>query len=376
MPPRTTRWKIEPHTQAKHLFLARYLKAWLPIVASFNGRIAYIDAFAGPGRYNNGEEGSPLIALRSLLENPLFQSKARNCNVVFFFIEEDKERAQALRDELGQLEATNPLPRWAEYSVINGEFAPEITKILKTIEKEGKLLAPTFAFIDPFGYSGVPLDPISRIARNPRFECLINFVYESIARHGGKPEITIQQHIQQLFGSDKWQSSLDSSDPKQRFNQVTELYRSQLINKAKFRYVRTFSMFDHGNQAEYVLYFGTNNRKGLSEMKQAMWKADPLSGQVFSDRTDAGQMVLLQTNTDLGLRYLLQKQFSGKGPVTIERVEDFVLEDTAYSESMHLKKRTLAPMEQESPPLLKILRPPDKQNRKGSYPPGTMIEFL
>jgi three-Cys-motif partner protein len=232
MPPRTTRWKIEPHTQAKHLILARYLKAWLPIMASFNGRIVYIDAFAGPGRYNNGEEGSPLIALRSLLENPLFQSQGRNCKVVFFFIEEDEERAEALKGELRELETQYPLPRWAEYTVIHGEFAPEMTKILDLIEKEGKSLAPTFAFIDPFGYSGVPLEVISRIARNPRCECLINFVYESITRHGGKPEAWIQQHIDQLFGTDEWRSSLDTSDPKQRLTQATELYRGQLINHA------------------------------------------------------------------------------------------------------------------------------------------------
>lgn len=188
MPPRTTQWPIEPHTQAKHLILARYLKAWLPIMASFNGRILYIDAFAGPGRYSKGEEGSPLISLKILLDNPLFQSASRKCNAVFFFIEEDKERANALKEELKQMIADRPLPRWVEYNIIQGEFAPEMTKILTAIEQDGKLLAPTFAFIDPFGYSGVPLEVIARIARNPRCECLITFVYESIVRHGGKSE--------------------------------------------------------------------------------------------------------------------------------------------------------------------------------------------
>jgi hypothetical protein len=135
-------------------------------------------------------------------------------------------------------------------------------------------------------------------------------------------------------------------------------------------------MFDRSNQAEYVLFFGTNSRKGLSEMKQAMWKADPLSGQVFSDRTDAGQMVLLQPSDDMGLRFLLQKRFRRRGLITIEAIEDFVLEDTPYSESMHLKKRTLAPMEGESPPLIRVHRPPGKQNRRGSYPAGTTVEFI
>ncbi|MGH7774129.1 MAG: three-Cys-motif partner protein TcmP [Candidatus Binatia bacterium] len=376
MPPRTTRWPIEPHTQAKHLILARYLKAWLPIMASFNGRIVYIDAFAGPGRYSKGEEGSPLIALKALLGNPLFQSARRKCDVVFFFIEEDRERASALEEELNQLKAERPLPHWVEYKVIHGEFAPEMTKILDAIERAGRLLAPTFAFIDPFGYSGVPMEVIARIARNPSCECLVTFVYESIIRHGGKSEAWIQHHIEQLFGTKGWKAMLDGVSAQERLTNAVELYRGQLISRARFKYVRTFSMYDRNNQAEYVLFFGTNNRKGLSEMKQAMWKADPLSGQVFSDRTDAGQMVLLQPSDDLGLRHQLQKKFKGRGYVPIHEIEDFVLEGTAYSEAMHLRKRTLAPMEKETPPLIKVQRPPGAQKRTGSYPESTRVEFL
>lgn len=376
MPPRTTRWPIEPHTQAKHAILARYLKAWLPIMASFNGRILYIDAFAGPGRYSKGEEGSPLIALRSLLDNPLFQSTRRKSEVMFCFIEEDRERACALEEEINELRVERPLPEWVSYDVIHGEFAPEVTKILDEVERKGKVLAPTFAFIDPFGYSGVPLEVITRIARNPSCECLVTFVYESIIRHGGKPETWIQEHIDQLFGTKDWKAVLEAADPQERFTKAVELYRSQLVSRARFRYVRTFSMYDRSNQVEYVLFFGTNSRKGLSEMKQAMWKADPLSGQVFSDRTDAGQMVLLQPGDDMGLRYLLQKKFRGKGFVTIKEIEDFVLEETAYSEVMHLRKRTLAPMEKECPRLINVQRTSGGQNRKGTYPDGTRVEFL
>lgn len=56
-PPRATHWALEPHTQAKHLILRRYLEAWLPIMATHNGRIVFVDGFAGPGRYVGREEG-------------------------------------------------------------------------------------------------------------------------------------------------------------------------------------------------------------------------------------------------------------------------------------------------------------------------------
>ena len=57
-----TVWPLEPHTRAKHEILRRYLEAWSAIL-SLGGfkTIAYVDGFAGPGLYDNGEDGSPSI---------------------------------------------------------------------------------------------------------------------------------------------------------------------------------------------------------------------------------------------------------------------------------------------------------------------------
>jgi len=57
-----------------------------------------------------------------------------------------------------------------------------LNKILNMIEKENRELAPAFVFIDPFGFSGIPLDIIERIMRNKRCEALITFMYEDIDR--------------------------------------------------------------------------------------------------------------------------------------------------------------------------------------------------
>jgi three-Cys-motif partner protein len=65
--PKTTTWRLEAHTRAKHEILGRYLQAWTPILsASGLPHILYIDGFAGPGRYDGGEDGSPwLVGWRS-----------------------------------------------------------------------------------------------------------------------------------------------------------------------------------------------------------------------------------------------------------------------------------------------------------------------
>ncbi len=68
----STRWKLEPHTAAKHEILRQYLNAWFPILGSQHERVVFLDGFAGPGIYEDGEPGSPIIALRTLLEHAFF----------------------------------------------------------------------------------------------------------------------------------------------------------------------------------------------------------------------------------------------------------------------------------------------------------------
>lgn len=69
MEPKSTLWPLEPHTRGKHLVLKHYLDAWFPILGSWSERILFIDGFTGPGEYESGEEGSPLIAIGTLREH-------------------------------------------------------------------------------------------------------------------------------------------------------------------------------------------------------------------------------------------------------------------------------------------------------------------
>ena len=86
-----TIWPCLPHTQAKHRILERYLKAWMPIVASFvkkPQRVLFVDGFAGPGQYERGEPGSPVVALRAAAQH----SRTFPVPIDFLFIEKDPER--------------------------------------------------------------------------------------------------------------------------------------------------------------------------------------------------------------------------------------------------------------------------------------------
>jgi three-Cys-motif partner protein len=146
--PEPTLWPIEPHTEAKHKILRKYLDAWFPIMAASNGRIVYLDGFSGPGRYTGGQPGSPIVALQSAQTH---RAKLAT-ELVFVFIEERQDRADHLSIEIEKLQC----PDRFSIEVKCGQFATKLIEILDGLERDGNRIAPTFAMIDPFGFSGMP----------------------------------------------------------------------------------------------------------------------------------------------------------------------------------------------------------------------------
>ena len=84
--PKTTIWSMDDHTRVKHAILRKYIDAWLPIMTTYNGRVLIIDGFAGPGEYENGEPGSPIILIDTFLNHSY--AAIRNKEVKFIFNEE------------------------------------------------------------------------------------------------------------------------------------------------------------------------------------------------------------------------------------------------------------------------------------------------
>ena len=153
--PKDTLWPIEPHTAAKHQILRKYLDAWLPILGTYNKRVIYLDGFAGPGRYTGGEPGSPIIALEAALTH---QAKLPG-ELVFLLIENRPDRADHLDAEIAKLQLTSSF----KVQVERGTFADKLGKTLDSLDSDGSPIAPTFALIDPFGFSGIPYALIQRL---------------------------------------------------------------------------------------------------------------------------------------------------------------------------------------------------------------------
>jgi three-Cys-motif partner protein len=284
--PKPTSWPLDPHTAAKHVLLRKYLNAWLPIITRYNGRVIFCDGFAGPGIYADGQAGSPIIAIRALLEHS-FYARVK-AEVLYLFIEERADRCESLKAEVAKLK----LPKNVKVRIINKTYEEAFTELLDVLDAADKSLAPTFAFIDPFGIRGLPLKIIARLMENERCEVLITVMIGYIYRFISTEEF--EPHCDTLFGTDEWRLALDLDGPaKEQF--LRELYQKRLLDQqhgVAAKYARYFTMQDAKKRTIYDLFFATNHRKGIDAMKDAMWHIDQSGGYSFSDSTNPNQITM------------------------------------------------------------------------------------
>lgn len=346
--PKTIIWKLEPHSRAKHEILRRYLQAWVPILNHGGfAQVLYIDGFAGPGCYSGGEEGSPIIALRTALDH----KTSIKSKVLFFFVEKDKARADVLNDIISKISR----PHNFHVKVASGErFETAFGDLLKFYNSKSRSLPPTFAFLDPFGWTGVSFSTVKQIMSYPHCEVLITFMYEEINRFISHPDQELNFDL--FFGTKDWRDGTGLTDTRQRNGFFHDLYVRQLKFDAGARYVRSFQMRNDADVTDYYLFYATNSLMGLKKMKEAMWKIDESGEFTFSDATDPSQLVLFtkQPNFD-ALRKQILSRFGGQ-EITVGDLESFVIAETAYRET-HYKRHVLRPMELSQPQLLEVINP-------------------
>jgi three-Cys-motif partner protein len=356
-PPTTTLWPAEEHTLAKHKVLRAYLDAWLPIMSQRNRRLIVIDGFAGPGRYSTGEEGSPQVILRAYLEHD--QRVTITSELVCIFIEANRARFNHLTSELQAFQ----LPPNVKVVPLLGDYGQVFQHALDALG-EGQL-APTFAFIDPFGYGDTDLRLTSRILGFRRCEVLVYVPLRFIARFVEVDDAAAAMTT--LFGDDQWRATASLAGDA-RVDALHDLFAAALGQHA--RYVRSFEMLDTTGNRGYHLFFGTQSEVGLRKMKAAMWEVDPAAGTSFQDSTVRGQLVLFGPRPDFAALLAMLKAKFGHREFAIEEAIRFTLLDTPFRDDGHLKRSTLAPAERSGD--LEIVH---RVGRAGTYPEGTILRF-
>lgn len=366
-----TIWEGSAHTFAKHQILETYLKAWMPIMSRQAHRfgiseLLFIDGFAGPGCYARGEEGSPILAIKSVLSH----SHDLPIPISFLFIEQDKQRHAILRSAIEQhKEQINTSPRIKSVQIKRGDCETILNNVLDNFKKSNRKFGPAFFFLDQSGFSDVSMPLIERIMSQPSCEVFSYLNWDHMNRF--LSDETKWPSIDKTFGGQQWRKALKLESPKRPVF-ILKTYKAALKERGSSKYVWYFAMCDTNDKLLYWLFFSTNNLRGLEEMKRAMWKVDPVGGFRFSDKDNPSQLSLFTNYKETMLADELISNLHGK-TLTLFQVKEFVLTETPAC----LYKSSLKILEEKG--LLKVTNVPPER-RKGTFSDKYMdqmqIEFL
>jgi len=184
--------------------VSKYFDAWarviLPTVQRHGtGKIGYIDFFAGPGRYEDGTESTPLAVLRKAIADPVL-AKA----LVATFNDKDSNNTKSLERHLEQLEGIGTLKHRPQV------FCSEVDASTAAIFREIKTI-PALFFVDPWGYKGLSLDLVNAVIKDWACECIFFFNYNRI--NMGLNNTCVREHMNALFSAPVVDSLLPKLEP-------------------------------------------------------------------------------------------------------------------------------------------------------------------
>jgi three-Cys-motif partner protein len=335
-------WSREPHTEAKHRLYKRYLDAWWPIFLQqeWVTRVTYVDAFAGPGEYEAGQEGSPVFALDRLLNHEARnRMNLRRYRVMLIFIEEDQKRKEHLQDLL--VTRFGPLDELPV--TVRVEHGRAEIDTMRLLDETDAWDHPILAIFDSWGNVGVPWAQLKRIAGNKSSEYIVTFGPNWFSRRENQEP----EKLDFIFGGRQyWQPSNDDLTSVDRWREWLETYHDA-VRRAGHDYALTFEVMPKTGQPLYLVY-GTGSPVGVNAFKDAMWKVDTSDGMRFNDpRTTAGKqaaMAALQPTLfdnpdapDPELLGFVDDVVRERGSCTVEEVAEFLLRETARWRKTHAR---------------------------------------
>lgn len=140
----------------KHEIIDQYATPFASKTGKYSpgGRVAFIDGYAGPGRYDDGAEGSGAMLLRKAHELAAMASPRQ---VELHFVEQDPDTAAKLRGVV----ATEGAGIDPEPTITDGDISTHLPGLLQAAAG-----IPLFVYLDPCGLI-IPMDKVATIFDRP-----------------------------------------------------------------------------------------------------------------------------------------------------------------------------------------------------------------
>jgi len=252
----------------KARIVEKYFWVWAKVIMSavkkatpVNPKIAYIDLFAGPGRYQDNSKSTPVKVLETAISDPDIQNM-----LVTVFNDADPKHANSLQETINSIPGIDSLKYKPQ--VVNHEVGENIVKAFNE-----RKLVPTLFFVDPWGYKGLSLQLINSVVKNWGCDCLFFFNYNRINMGLGNP--SVREHMNALFGevqADKIRQALKILTPQEREMEIVEAI-CEALKEMGAEYVLPFRFkHERGERTSHRLFFVSKHIKGYEIMKDIMAK--------------------------------------------------------------------------------------------------------
>jgi three-Cys-motif partner protein len=316
-------WPCEEHTGAKHDIYRRYLERWFPILLAGSNAypsVTYAEGFSGPGVYSGGELGSPVIAMRALIDNVLATKGVAR----FVFIDDDQRCVDMLAPTLRAAFPDRPRSDAAmPVKIVKGTCVDHLEATLDTMNAWGQ---PIFANLDSWGNAPVPYKLLQRLASNVSSEVIVTLFPQHFVRFVSD----LGKAGDEVFGGDPhWRTVADLA-PKAKSRHILTCYR-QALRAAGFPFLLDFELIPRKGQPLYLI-FGTGHHLGVKKMKDSLWEVDRAQGVGFRDPRDEQAETLFDMDEPLlgPLTRLLEHKLRDSGRARVEDLREFALFETVY----------------------------------------------
>jgi three-Cys-motif partner protein len=250
-------------SRIKSRIVTKYFWAWAKVMISAakgrENRIAYMDLFAGPGRYSDGTLSTPVTVLQTAIAEADFREM-----LVAIFNDKDPANAKSLREAIDAIPGIKTLKYKPQ--IENQEVGQKIVERIERVK-----LIPTLLFVDPWGYKGLSLGLIKSVLRNWGCDFVFFFNYNRI--NPGLNNDVVREHMNDLFGENRAEAireKLAGLRPDEREELIMEEL-SQALKELGATYVLPFTFKnEQGTRTKHHLIFGSKNVKGYEIMKEIM----------------------------------------------------------------------------------------------------------
>lgn len=357
-------------SQVKTAIVTKYFGAWANVMMSTckrrsggENKIAYIDLFAGPGRYEDGTVSTPLVVLEKAIHDVNLSQM-----LVTIFNDRDVENKRSLEKAISELPGVETL-RYPP-QVYCEEIGEQIIRKFEQMR-----LVPTLFFVDPWGYKGLSLQLVNSVLKDWGCDCIFFFNYNRI--NMGLTNPFVRDHMDALFGrqrADQLRRRLGSLSPDMRELGIVEEV-CQALEEMGGSYVLPFRFKnERGTRTSHHLIFVSKHFKGYEIMKEIMAKESSKAVQGVASfgysPAERHQQLLFELFRPLDdLAEMLLSEFTSRS-LTVQEI--YMQHNVGRQYVKGNYKRVLLELERAG---TITVEPPLSQRRKGTIKDDAIVTF-